>query len=214
MDFFPSVPGLSWSVTKTPKFATRTQTSISGRQLRVVDQPMPIWTWSLTYEFLRDQNDTRFGSALGTGYDELRTIAGFFLRQQGAFNTWLYTDPTDDFAANQGIGVGNGVTVAFPLIRTFGGVFSEFITQPQLISGVFLNGIALQNASQGGPPNWTLGANGLITFAPAPAAGVVITATFTYAFPVHFLKDENEFENFMYQLWSLKKLEFESVLLP
>lgn len=220
MDFFPKdLPGLSWSVTKTPKFATRTQTSVSGRQLRVADYPYPIWTWTLTYEFLRDQHDTRFGAALGTGYDELRELMGFFARQQGGFQPFLYDDPTDDLVTNQGLGIGNGTTTAFQLIRTlssptYGGLFTEPITQPQIISGVFLNNVPVHNASQGGPPNWTLGANGLITFNPAPAAGVVVSATFTYCFPVHFLADEYEFDNFMYQLWSLKKLQFESVILP
>lgn len=215
MDFFPSLPGLSWSVTKTPKFATRTQTSVSGRQLRVLDMPMPVWTWTLVYEFLRDQNDTRFGNALGTGHDELRTLGGFFLRQQGAFNTWLFTDPTDDTVTNQYLGSGDGITTAFHLVRTFGaGMFSEYLTQPQTIVGIYINGVSQPNASVSGPPNWTLGAGGLITFSPAPSAGTTITATFTYSFPVHFMADELEFENFMYQLWSLKRLQFESVLLP
>ena len=220
VDVFPrDLPGLSWNITKAPKFATRTQTAISGRELRVADYPFPRWVWSLQYEFLRDQHDTRYGAALGTGYDELRELMGFYTRQLGSFDTFLYDDPSDDFAQNQGIAIGNGTTTAFQLIRTlsapsYGGLFTEPITQPALISAVYINNVAIPNASTSGPPNWTLGANGVITFAPAPANGAVISATFSYYWPVHFTEDTAEFENFMYQLHALKKLSFESVILP
>src|SRR5438876_9680487 len=96
---FPNLPGLGWSVTKAPRFATRVQRAVSGRELRVLDQPYPIWTWTLTYPVLRDKSDTRgpAGPAgLGAGYDELRTIAGFFLQQQGSFQPFLFDDPTDN----------------------------------------------------------------------------------------------------------------------
>ena len=56
---FPAHPGLGWSDSKTPRFATRVQRAVSGRELRVLDQPNPIWTWTLTYSMLRDKNDTR-----------------------------------------------------------------------------------------------------------------------------------------------------------
>jgi hypothetical protein len=55
---FPTLPGLGWSVSKTPRFATRIQRAVSGRELRVVEQPNPIWTWTLTYTLLRDAHDT------------------------------------------------------------------------------------------------------------------------------------------------------------
>ena len=74
---FPTLPGLGWSVSKAPRFATRIQRAVSGRELRALDQPNPIWTWTLTYSMLRDQNDTRAASGPGVGYDELRTLMGF-----------------------------------------------------------------------------------------------------------------------------------------
>jgi hypothetical protein len=72
---FPSLPGLAWSVTKAPRFATRIQRAVSGRELRILDQPYPIWTWTLSYSLLRDKWDARGPGGLGAGYDELRTIA-------------------------------------------------------------------------------------------------------------------------------------------
>ncbi len=74
---FPTLPGLAWSVTKTPTFQTRIQRAASGRELRALDYPYPLWQFALVYDFLRDDP--------AAGYDELRTLLGFFMLCQGAF---------------------------------------------------------------------------------------------------------------------------------
>lgn len=213
MDVFPQdLPGLGWSVTKAPEFATRTQTSISGRELRALDMPYPVWTWTLTYEFLRDGNSTAFGGAqgLGVGKQELRELMGFYCRQQGSFNTFLYNDTSDDSVTNQTIGAGDGSTTLFQLSRTlsapaYGGLFTEPVTQPNNIAAVYVGGT---------PVAYSLGAYGQVNLAAAPASGALVAATFTYLWPVRFLADTYEFENFMLGLWTLKKIQFKSVLLP
>ena len=95
---FPSLPGLAWSVTKTPTFQTRIQRAVSGRELRAVDYPFPLWQFPLVFDLLRDNP--------AAGYDELRTLMGFFMLCQGAYDTFLFHDPTDDQVAGQQIGVG------------------------------------------------------------------------------------------------------------
>ena len=62
---FPTLPGLAWSVTKTPTFQTRIQRAASGRESRALDYPYPLWQFALVYDFLRDDP--------AAGYDELRT---------------------------------------------------------------------------------------------------------------------------------------------
>src|ERR1700686_1025031 len=114
---FPTLPGQSWSVLKTPRFATRIQKGISGRELRVLDQPNPIWEWTLTYEVMRDQNDTRAVGGLGVGYNELRSLMGFFCQCQGAFQPFLFFDPADNNVTSQGLAGGDGVTTKFPFLR-------------------------------------------------------------------------------------------------
>jgi len=44
---FPALPGLSWGVTKTPTFQTRIQRAVSGRELRALDYPYPLWQFAL-----------------------------------------------------------------------------------------------------------------------------------------------------------------------
>jgi uncharacterized protein (TIGR02217 family) len=204
---FPVLPGLAWSVTKAPRFATRIQRAVNGRELRLLDQPYPIWTWTLTYSLLRDKWDARGAGGLGAGYDELRTMAGFFLQQQGAFQPFLFGDPTDDTVTAQPIGTGNSSASVFQLVRSMGGS-AEPMTAPNTVSTIYFNGV------RQAPAGYAVdAATGLVTFTTPPPAGQLITADFTYRFRVRFSDDTAEFENFMYQLWQLKQIKLQSVLL-
>lgn len=196
---FPALPGLAWSVTKTPTWQTRIQRAASGRELRALDYPFPLWQFSLVFNFLRDNP--------AGGFNELRTLMGFYLACQGAFSTFLFTDPTDDSVTAQEIGVGDGITAAFQLIRTLGGAigFNEPILAPNTVTAVYLNGTPTGGYSVNA-------ANGVVTFGSAPGAGVVITADFTYYFRCRFVDDSYQFDNFMFRFWQLKKLSFISVL--
>lgn len=208
---FPALPGLGWSVNKAPRFATRIQRAVSGRELRVLDQPNPIWTWTLTYSMLRDAHDTRAPSGPGTGYDELRTLMGFFLRQQGAYQPFLFDDPTDDAASGQAIGTGDGGATVFQLARAMGGAlpgggFAEPITAPNTVSAIYFNGVRQSASGYAVDP-----ATGLVTFGSPPPAGQLVTVDFTYYFRVRFADDTASFENFLYQLWALKQVKLQSV---
>ena len=202
---FPVLPGQGWSVTKAPRFQTRIQRAVSGRELRVLDQPYPIWTWTLTYTMLRDKWDMRGAGGPGVNYDELRTLAGFFLAQQGALSPFLFDDPSDDSITGQMIGTGNASTAAFQLVRTMGS-FAEPITAPNTISAVYLDGILQSPTAYAVDPD-----SGLVTFVTPPPAGQSISADFTYWFRVRFSDDTAEFENFIYQLWQLKQVKLQSV---
>jgi len=203
---FPALPGLGWSVTKSARFATRIQRAVNGRELRALDQPNPIWSWTLTYPLLRDRWDTR-GPGLGTPYDELRTLAGFFLQQQGAFQPFLFDDPSDHAATAQFLGTGDSSATAYQLVRTMGG-FAEPITAPNTVSAIYFDGL-LQS-----PAGYSLdAATGLVTFTTSPPAGEAVTADFTYWFRVRFSDDTAEFENFMLQLWQARQIKLQSAFL-
>jgi uncharacterized protein (TIGR02217 family) len=200
---FPTLPGLAWSVTKSPTFQTRIQRAASGRELRALDYPHPLWQFTLAFDLLRDNP--------AAGYDELRTLMGFFMLCQGAFGTFLFHDPSDDRVAGQQIGVGNASTTVFQLQRAMGttlpgGGFQEPIVAPNVVSAVYLNGITQSPVSYSVDPN-----TGLVTFVTAPGGGLIISADFTYYFRCRFVEDSYTFENFMFQLWQLKKLTFISV---
>jgi uncharacterized protein (TIGR02217 family) len=200
---FPSLPGLAWSVTKAPTFQTRIQRAVSGRELRALDYPYPLWQFTLVFAFLRDNP--------AAGFDELRTLLGFYLSCQGAYGTFLFQDPSDDRIVDQYLGTGDSSAAVFQLQRTMGttlrsGGFAEPIAAPKLVEAIYFNGITQIPSSYSVDPN-----TGLVTFATPPATGLVVTADFSYWFRCRFVDDSYDFENFMYRLWQLKKLTFISV---
>jgi uncharacterized protein (TIGR02217 family) len=200
---FPALPGLAWSVTKAPTFQTRIQRAVSGRELRALDYPYPLWQFTLVFDFLRDNP--------AAGHDELRTLMGFFMLCQGAYGSFLFQDPSDYQVSGQQIGIGNASTTSFQLLRTMGttlpgGGFPEPIVAPNVVSAVYLDGITQSPASYAVDQN-----TGLLNFATAPGGGQIITADFSYYFRCRFIDDRYDFENFMYRLWQLKKLTFISV---
>jgi hypothetical protein len=128
---FPMLPGLAWSVTKQPAFKTRIQKSVSGRERRALDHPLPIWTWTLSYDFLRDNPSG--------GNNELRTLMAFHAQQQGAFTGFLYTDPSDNAVSGSNLGTGNASQTAFQLVRNLdaalpGGGYAEPIVAPNILT--------------------------------------------------------------------------------
>jgi uncharacterized protein (TIGR02217 family) len=200
---FPALPGLAWSVTKSPTFQTRIQRAVSGRELRALDYPYPLWQFNLVFDFLRDNP--------AAGLDELRTLMGFFMLCQGAFGTFLFQDPSDDRVSGQQIGTGDTLRTVFQLQRTMGetlpgGGFLEPILAPNVVSAVYFNGI-IQDPAGYSVDSMT----GLVTFNTAPGSGLIITADYSYYFRCRFVDDSYAFENFMFRLWQLKKLTFISV---
>jgi uncharacterized protein (TIGR02217 family) len=200
---FPTLPGLTWSVTKTPTFQTRIQRAVSGRELRALDYPYPLWQFTLVFAFLRDNP--------GAGLDELRTLLGFYLTCQGAYGTFLFQDPSDYQVTGQYLGTGDSSTGVFQLQRTLGtalpgGGFVEPIVAPDMVTAVYFDGLTQSLSGYSVDPD-----TGLLTFATPPSTGLMITVDFSYWFRCRFVDDSYDFENFMYRLWQLKKLTFISV---
>ena len=196
---FPMLPGQSWSVHKKPFFATIVANHVSGREVRAPKWQYPLWEFELTFDGLTSDS-TNYP---GLGAQSLQSLMGLFLQCQGQLGTFLYSDPTDNSVANQGVGTGNGSTTGFTFVRALGG-FIEPVGWVTGVSAVSLNGI-----SQGS--GWSLTTPNSLVFAVAPASGAVITASFTYAFNCRFLDDSEDFEQFMQNLWAAKSVKFRSV---
>jgi len=187
---FPSLAGLEYPVVRTPIFKTLTQESASGMETRAALQLYPRWRYTLSFNFLRDDAN-----------DEFRTLLGFFLARKGSFDAFLFNDPDDNAVTGQPIGMGDGYTTTFQLVRALGG-FTEPVLQPAFTT-MKKNGAVTAAWSFTGP--------GLVTFTTAPGSGIVITADISYGWPVRFLNDQYDFSKFMNRLWEQKKLDFISV---
>ena len=75
-EVFPSnLPGITWSITKTPRYSTRKQSAMSGYEVRVSRRALPMWDFKLSYEYLNGQRVA--------GVSELEQLVGLFLRHRG-----------------------------------------------------------------------------------------------------------------------------------
>jgi uncharacterized protein (TIGR02217 family) len=204
-DVYPTLPGLSYSVIKRPKFFTGKGTSQSGREVRYAYAATPLWEWDLTYpDFLPD-----FAAAGAATPSDFKTLVGFYLAQAGALRGFLFSDPDDNTVTAQPIGTTDGVTTNWTLQRTFGGSDGSASEPVGYIDvskpfHVYLNGV-LQDPSTYDVLT-THPVAQVLKFHVAPAADYAITVDMTYWFYVRFKEDTYDFEKFMDRLWSTKML--------
>ena len=214
---FPVLAGIAFPVKKRPIFRTIVQETVSGKELRIALMSFPLWQFSLSFNVLRT----------AAALLEYQTLQGFFNKLLGSFDTFLYTDPTDNSVTNEPFGTGDGVTKSFQLIRSLGG-FLEPIqnvngTPSVLIAGVVQIQAGVLNALLGAEPllsinsaasnKFAINSTGLVTFQNAPAIGATLTWTGSFYYRCRMLQDEADFVNLGDQIWELQKLEFQSVKL-
>jgi uncharacterized protein (TIGR02217 family) len=204
---FPDLRGLAWEYTLAPMFSTGVQQATGGREVRTAFWSAPLWKISLTYSYLRDDGQ----HVNQNGYSELQQIVGFFLARQGQFDSFLVDlaqltrKPLDSTVSGQPIGIGDGSTVSFQLVRNIGGYLEQVQNPAGQSATVYVAGV-----KKAAGADYTM-ANGLVSFASPPVSGAAITADFQWLWRVRFAQDSQEFDNFMYLLWECKKLELLSV---
>ncbi len=198
--FFPTLAGQGWSVHKKPVFSTLVAGHVSGREVRDALYANPIWQFELTFDGL---DGTSAGTNGSLGAKSLQTLMGLFLQLQGQFGTFLYVDPTDNFALLQTLGTGDGATSSFPLTRTLGG-FTEPVGWATSVVGVTVGGAALATG-------WSTPTPNSLAFATPPAAGAAVVASFAFAFLCRFDADDLDFEQFMANLWRAQSVKFRSL---
>lgn len=108
---FPTLPGLTWNVTRAPMWNTKVQRSPSGQELRASYATRPRYRYVLDFELLRT----------AAAFAELQTLVSFFNARQGSFDSWLFSDPADSSVSLMGFGRGDGATTAFQIQRGRGG---------------------------------------------------------------------------------------------
>lgn len=204
---FPALPGLRWGVQKIPQFNTIVQKAVGGREVRASLQPLPIWRWILSYEFLREGVDPA-----GAQLSEWTQLAGFFTARQGRFDSFLFEDPydktvADTVAARQNFGTGDGVTKSFQIGRAIGSGLFEPLFNLNGAPKVYVAGVL-----KAVPADYTVNSTGLVTFAAAPALGAALTWSGAYYFRVRFGEDSATYENFALLFWRNQQVILEQLL--
>ncbi len=190
LQVFPSLPGITFPVKKTPVWAATKHDSLSGKRVRTSYYSFPGYKFELAFNFLRTD-----ASLL-----EWQTLAGFINAMNGAAGAFLYNDITDNSATSQTFGVGDGTTTTFQLVRSLG-TFTEPVFAPDSpIPTVAINGTPTIA--------YSVSSTGSIIFNSAPLVGQTLTWTGTFKWVCRFDDDEYGFENFATKLFELKSLKF------
>ena len=131
--------------------------------------------------------------------DDVAALIAFFEARRGRLFGFRWKDWADykscapsgtpDYL-DQVIGIGDGVTVDWPLMKTYGAGLNDYrrpVAKP--VAGTVTLGIQREPRQEG--IHWQMDpASGIVTFGAAPAAGVEITAGFEFDVPVRFDTDQ------------------------
>lgn len=215
---FPALPGVQLGRKKTPNWATLVQATATMREVRIALASSPVYDFELPYEFLR----TLYR------YRELQSLMSFYNQVQGSWDSWLYDDPTDDFAWNVQIGTGDGVTTSFQLVRPYGS-FSENVANPNVATVstdplMWAQDLStpMWSATPATTPMWLQGAGlgpftisnpgGLLTFSYPPPAGVPVYWSGFFYYRCRFASDSTDFQQEMSTFYSHGGLQFRGSL--
>ncbi len=148
--------------------------------------------------------DSRRTYDAGSGVQSVADLAGvvaFFEECRGRLTGFRYRDPLDDrscrfglapSAFDQPIGVGDGLTTVFQLVKVYGSTadaWTRTISKP--VAGTVL--IAVGGTVKTAGTDYSVDpTTGLVTFAATavPAAGAAITAGYLFHVPVRFDTDD------------------------
>lgn len=221
-DIYPGdIRGLKFGVQKTPRFNTLIQSAPNFFETRIRQSQNPVWKWTLLYDYLYASANGEYNNQLlsGRDYPDYQLLLGFFLAHAGQFDDFLFLDPDDHTVGPGLIGadpnlkaelqlVTDGTLFYSPLQRNMGGMFYEDITDLVPDTLIVWNdgdeldvdvdyvvkgpGLAVPGASFGGM---------YLEFTSEPAQPV--TAQFDFYFRVTFATDEQEFEKFLKDLWTI-----------
>lgn len=215
-----NLPGLAYSKIRRPKHNVSVQTHQSGAEVRMSYWSEPLWEWDLTYELLRD------GQRDGHAFDELKQIEGLFLACTGSLSGFSYYDDDDHVAFQSPIGPGgptNGTQTNFVLYRYRGTTTEgqQYINHENIglldtlqPFNLYIDGSAtpveVSDPVYGYTLNTTAPKNQQLVFNTAPPAGHTLAVDMSWLYWVRFQADSQDFEKFMHQLWTLKKVTLSS----
>jgi uncharacterized protein (TIGR02217 family) len=132
--------------------------------------------------------------------DDLHEVLAFFEARRGRLHGFLWRDPLDDRSSppsrdpaptDQPIGTGDGVTASFALVKHHASGGRDWVrTIVRPVAGSVR--VAVDGVEKTIETDFTVTADGLVTFAPGaiPPVGAAVTAGFRFLVPVRFDTDE------------------------
>jgi len=184
-------PDISYGASGGPGDSTTVVTTVSGYERRNANWAAARGRWNVAHGLKKRE--------------QVATLIAFFRARRGRAYGFRFRDWTDYQALAQLIGVGDGATKTFQLIKRYasgGEIEARIIAKP--VTGtvkITLDGV---EAASG----WSVNTStGLVTFTTAPAAGVQVTADFEFDVPVRFDSDQMDITIETYQLGSWGQIQ-------
>src|ERR1700722_13167189 len=182
---FPSlIKGLTWTVLRTPKFATIVQASPGAQTVRIAQYQNPLWEWSLVWDYLYDAFQTQNNIKAYAPYTDIRTLIGFFLGQRGKFDSFLYSEPSDNYVgpalitAPVSLQDVTGRTTAAGVVSSTPAILGSYLVGGYLTVTAITGNIAFE-------VSWTdeTGSGRTLNVVPVDFSSSSISATGSYQFP-------------------------------
>ncbi len=151
----------------TPGFSTAILTGAGGREARNA-------AWA----------EARTTYDVGPGIrsaEDIAALLGFFRARMGPARGFRLRDPFDSVGKDEALGRGDGSTRRFALVRHYG-------DQTRRITRPVAGSVSVKVAGQG-VAGFGMEPGGWLMLDTAPAAGAVVTASFTFDVPVRFAED-------------------------
>lgn len=200
---FPVLPE-SYPVKVSPVLDTIIGTTKSLREMRVAQQPLPIWDIELPFEELRDQTQNQAPYVPFIGYTQYEALVQTWLAMYGQSNVFAFDCPWDDSRSAQQIGIGDGSTWAFTVGRTWG-LGAQAMLLPvgmvNTVTSVYVNNVLIA------PANYSISRNKIYFISPLgvispPAPGATVVMTFSFYYLCRFTEDEQTTEEFSKNRWT------------
>jgi uncharacterized protein (TIGR02217 family) len=167
-------PDISYGAAGGPAYSTTVVTTVSGHERRNANWAQARGKWNVAHGLKKRE--------------QVAALIAFFRARKGRAYGFRFKDWTDYQAFAQALGVGDGTTKTFQLVKQYGsGGDIETRTIAKPVAGtvkVYRDGV---EATSG----WSVDtATGLVTFIAPPAAGVQVTADFEFDVPTRFDTDQ------------------------
>ena len=183
---FPSFAGVDVAIKRSTIYATKVQTSASGKELRATFQATPIYKWDLKMNFLRQ-------AGYNTATDEVAQLGQLFVNLKGAWDSFLFTDTVDNTVTLRNFGTGTGALTTFQLCDGLGVPIYDL----NGTASIYVNGV-LKTVTT----DYSISATGLVTFVAAPANTYPLTWSGSFYRRVRFDGDEQALEQIAANVWA------------
>lgn len=215
------IRGISWPVKRTPLWNNIRHKTTNGASLRIpLYANNPLWQFEFTSEVVLNTSNNPYYSS--QAYTDLQILTAFWYEMKGSAGEFIFAPPnnviTGQALSNPDLGNNTEIVVTVggvPTLPNAPNTFTAITESVQELNGatpqIFQNGILINPVNYTlNPPNSVSPYEGYVVhfgFTPTPP----ITANFTYYYHCIFSEDNLEFEDFMFNLTSLKSIKIEQI---